>query len=572
MYKIIEQTVLSNITDTNDVAQTTTDPEMDPYDTHVHNYDNCKWGFVLMNRSFPDAVFDYTALCCFEEGNIINMDSDPNWNNSALIDCYERAYFSDVPKKEQPCYVVPSRWGYPLQENHQAYSQFEFLKWLPLIAFLLVLSFVMTTRRKTDRGGTLFNGFIGIPEVINMLDNERTRWVSAALFFSFGYQLFLMVVHPLDVDLPFYELKLGNVTFLEKKLIIIAYYLMVYAPLVMGLPRYDFYGSLISLLYTWMITIHNYTRDYACATDPWTWLFKLPEHIAWTLLSLLIPALMIRVATINIKSNKESIIGRFNERYIKYINGYENWKEENYYFHTVDLATSSKIRNTSKTVFERHCWSANNLFKYHSRLLSIVLTSMLAIYVEVLVLVLIYRPYVHHFTRETIEGWRSIAPYVIMFDQFLSSQGQDNLFDADKVGWYLQVFQTYVGVIPACFNIAIVTPILVTCFNLYRMLINYREHCKQVIRGDYSEVHVTKHTPTSLMTGNLKYQAYQTAYISIGFIIQLYLFFTVLLLLCWLFILPLSGIIIKEIYQNLKYVFIFSRLISLSFLNILITM
>ena len=33
MYKIIEQTVLSNITDTNDVAQTTTDPEMDPYDT-----------------------------------------------------------------------------------------------------------------------------------------------------------------------------------------------------------------------------------------------------------------------------------------------------------------------------------------------------------------------------------------------------------------------------------------------------------------------------------------------------------------------------------------------------------
>ena len=31
-----------------------------------------------------------------------------------------------------------------------------------------------------------------------MLDNERTRWVSAALFFSFGYQLFLMVMHPLD--------------------------------------------------------------------------------------------------------------------------------------------------------------------------------------------------------------------------------------------------------------------------------------------------------------------------------------------------------------------------------------
>ena len=40
------------------------------------------------------------------------------------------------------------------------------------------------------------------------------------------------------------------------------------------------------------------------------------------------------------------------------------------------------------------------------------------------------------------------------------------------------------------------------------------------------------------MTGNLKYQAYQTAYIAAGFIVQLWLVTIVLLLFAWLVILP----------------------------------
>lgn len=163
---------------------------------------------------------------------------------------------------------------------------------------------------------------------------------------------------------------------------------------------------------------------------------------------------------------------------------------------------------------------------------------------------MIYRPYINIATQEVIAGWRSIAPVVIMVDQFLSAQGQSNLFDADKVAGYIEIFQIYIAVIPACFNAAIAIAIMLTCFNLYRMLINYRAHCKQVIRGDFSEVHVKRHTPTSLMTGNLKYQAYQTAYISIGFILQLYLFFAILVLLCWCFILPLT-VPIKSIQDYL---------------------
>ena len=53
-------------------------------------------------------------------------------------------------------------------------------------------------------------------------------------------------------------------------------------------------------------------------------------------------------------------------------------------------------------------------------------------------------------------------------------------------------------------------------------------------------MHIADKNPTNLMTGNLKYQAYQTAYIGVGFIVQLFLAFIVMLLATWLVVLPLS--------------------------------
>ena len=184
----------------------------------------------------------------------------------------------------------------------------------------------------------------------------------------------------IQVDLPYYEIQRNTIGFLAKKLLIIAYFLIIYAPLAMGIARYDFYGSVVALLYTWMITIHNYVRDYACAIDGLTWVYKVPEHLAWTVLSFLIPALMIRVALIDIPSKKRSFICRFNERYLKFINGYENWQKESYYHHTVDLCRSSRIRKTEKSAFARNCWDPRNFFKFHSRLLAIILTTFIILW------------------------------------------------------------------------------------------------------------------------------------------------------------------------------------------------
>ena len=78
-----------------------------------------------------------------------------------------------------------------------------------------------------------------------MLDNERTRWINAALFFVMGWQLTLMILDPSLVDVPYYFFKSPDFPFILKKLLIISYYLVIFAPIVMGLPRYDFYGSVM---------------------------------------------------------------------------------------------------------------------------------------------------------------------------------------------------------------------------------------------------------------------------------------------------------------------------------------
>ena len=99
------------------------------------------------------------------------------------------------------------------------------------------------------------------------------------------------------------------------------------------------------MLYTWMITINNFVRDYHCAVmfidqeytvvdDYRKWIFHSLEHASWCLLSILIPILIIRIAIIDIPSNKKNIIGRFNERFEKWICGYENWRKEVYFYHT----------------------------------------------------------------------------------------------------------------------------------------------------------------------------------------------------------------------------------------------
>ena len=50
----------------------------------------------------------------------------------------------------------------------------------------------------------------------------------------------------------------------------------------------------------------------------------------------------------------------------------------------------------------------------------------------------------------------------------------------------------YSNALPICFYVGTTLATCITLFNIYRIFINYRLHCAQVIRADYSEVHIGK--------------------------------------------------------------------------------
>ena len=91
-----------------------------------------------------------------------------------------------------------------------------------------------------------------------------------------------------------------------------------------------------------------------------------------------------------------------------------------------------------------------------------------------------------------------------------------NNFDAERIRGIVQVFQErvsflsslsppdgdiwkeqdgnslkmYANALPICFYVGTTLATCITLFNIYRIFINYRLHCAQVIRADYSEVHI----------------------------------------------------------------------------------
>ena len=58
---IVRNSTSSNA-QSNDVISPDEEPQYDPYDYHVHNYDNCKWGFLLMNRYESSELCNSTHL------------------------------------------------------------------------------------------------------------------------------------------------------------------------------------------------------------------------------------------------------------------------------------------------------------------------------------------------------------------------------------------------------------------------------------------------------------------------------------------------------------------------------
>ena len=75
-----------------------------------------------------------------------------------------------------------------------------------------------------------------------------------------------------------------------------------------------------------------------------------------------------------------------------------------------------------------------------------------------------------------------------------------------------------------------------TAIAVYKFLLNHKSQAKKLRTGNWRSLEVDL-TPSQLLTGNFKFQAYQSAYLAWGFCLQLFSLWIIMVLLSWLVIL-----------------------------------
>ena len=121
-----------------------------------------------------------------------------------------------------------------------------------------------------------------------MLDSERFRFLNIAIFTCMGFTTSLMVIAPERLDIPYFGMELRLLNSTSRQMVVIVYFFIIYAPIIMGIPRYDVYGLLMSTIYTWFWIAHMFVSDYACKYTAFEIAFHIPEYLSWLFLGVLL--------------------------------------------------------------------------------------------------------------------------------------------------------------------------------------------------------------------------------------------------------------------------------------------
>ena len=178
----------------------------DLYGILYHKF--CRWGMLKINKTVLNRVI--------ADGN----------DGEGLV-C--QPHLIDHPD----CLTIPSRLEH--------YNMLYFLYFIITFSVIIAVSFIFSTKRKNVSSAAC-GGFIAVPECINMLDSERIRFMNIALFTCMGFTTTMMVLRPRDLDVPYEKFENDSFNSTLRKMLIIAFYLVIYSPVIIGIPRHDLYG------------------------------------------------------------------------------------------------------------------------------------------------------------------------------------------------------------------------------------------------------------------------------------------------------------------------------------------
>ena len=109
-----------------------------------YDYHFCIWGYRFVNYSDELEFVDLDAICCFEE--FMKSEEEGNECLDHQIELYTNLINGTFNQSQ--IWTGPHPECRYIENNNYEFSQYEFLLWLPLVAALLVPSFIMTTKRK----------------------------------------------------------------------------------------------------------------------------------------------------------------------------------------------------------------------------------------------------------------------------------------------------------------------------------------------------------------------------------------------------------------------------------------
>jgi len=74
-----------------------------------------------------------------------------------------------------------------------------------------------------------------------MLDSERFRILNIAVFTCMGSVTALMVMRPTELDIPVRGFESDELNSTLRRMLVIAYYFVIFSPIIMGIPRQSFH-------------------------------------------------------------------------------------------------------------------------------------------------------------------------------------------------------------------------------------------------------------------------------------------------------------------------------------------
>ena len=129
-----------------------------------------------------------------------------------------------------------------------------------------------------------------------MLDSERFRYLNISIFTCMGFTTSIMVTDPTGLDVPYLGFTFDSFNSTLRRMLVIAYFFIIYAPIIMGIPRYDLYGIVMATIYTWSWIVHIIIRDYACGYFLVNIAFRMTEYLSWLFLGVTLIYYLIKLS------------------------------------------------------------------------------------------------------------------------------------------------------------------------------------------------------------------------------------------------------------------------------------